>query len=232
MVRPRIAPFSSPCKFRISFRRFRPIVGRTGFFFGRRADESELLDPRDVVWIRAMQIGMRNFFLVQLDQHILLARFREQKFILALGTVAPENVFGFRQFVDFVHPIENGLVRRLRIADPSRREYGRRDIFHATKVSILTHEWDGFATAEFVETVTLLSRLRKTQCAALIESMFGVTTSDDYRPVAWMGRYPVDVTTMLVGLHVVLRGRSVSRHCNSGPSGTLNYFIFDSTRIW
>ena len=32
--------------------------------------------------------------------------------------------------------------------------------------------------------------------------MFGVTTSDDYRPVAWMGRYPVDVTTMLVGVHV------------------------------
>ena len=26
--------------------------------------------------------------------------------------------------------------------------------------------------------------------------MFGVTTSDDYRPVAWMGRYPVDVTTL------------------------------------
>jgi membrane associated rhomboid family serine protease len=34
--------------------------------------------------------------------------------------------------------------------------------------------------------------------------MFGVTTSDDYRPVAWMGRYPVDVTTMLVGLHVII----------------------------
>src|SRR6266513_1026443 len=34
--------------------------------------------------------------------------------------------------------------------------------------------------------------------------MFGVTTSDDYRPVAWMGRYPVDVTTMLVGVHVVV----------------------------
>src|SRR5437773_10933888 len=34
--------------------------------------------------------------------------------------------------------------------------------------------------------------------------MFGVTTSDDYRPVAWMSRYPVDVTTMLVGLHVVV----------------------------
>src|SRR5437879_64641 len=34
--------------------------------------------------------------------------------------------------------------------------------------------------------------------------MFGVTTSDDYRPGAWMGRYPVDVTTMLVGLHIAL----------------------------
>jgi hypothetical protein len=32
--------------------------------------------------------------------------------------------------------------------------------------------------------------------------MFGVTTSDDYRPVAWMGRYPLDVTTMLVVVHV------------------------------
>src|SRR5438067_364588 len=42
--------------------------------------------------------------------------------------------------------------------------------------------------------------LAQEQCAALIESMFGVTTSDDYRPVAWMGRYPVDVTTMLVVL--------------------------------
>src|SRR5438045_9286892 len=44
--------------------------------------------------------------------------------------------------------------------------------------------------------------LAQRQCAALIENMFGVTTSDDYRPVAWMGRYPVDVTTMLVGVHV------------------------------
>jgi len=32
--------------------------------------------------------------------------------------------------------------------------------------------------------------------------MFGVTTSDDYRPVTWMGRYPVDVTTILIGVHI------------------------------
>jgi hypothetical protein len=33
--------------------------------------------------------------------------------------------------------------------------------------------------------------------------MFGVATSDDYQPVAWMGRYPVHITTLLVMIHVV-----------------------------
>jgi rhomboid family protein len=62
--------------------------------------------------------------------------------------------------------------------------------------------------------------------------MFGVTTSDDYRPVAWMGRYPVDVTTMLVGVHVVCAVLACIFTAITGLSGTLNYFIFDSARIW
>src|ERR1700736_1374294 len=33
--------------------------------------------------------------------------------------------------------------------------------------------------------------------------MFGVTTSDDYRPVAWMGRYPVRVTSITCALFVL-----------------------------
>ena len=33
--------------------------------------------------------------------------------------------------------------------------------------------------------------------------MFGVTTADDYKPVTWVGRYPVDVTTILVALHAI-----------------------------
>ena len=74
--------------------------------------------------------------------------------------------------------------------------------------------------------------LAQTQCAALIESMFGVTTSDDYRPVAWMGRYPVDVTTMLVGVHVVCAVLACIFTAIPGLSGTLNYLIFDSARIW
>jgi membrane associated rhomboid family serine protease len=74
--------------------------------------------------------------------------------------------------------------------------------------------------------------LAQEQCAALIESMFGVTTSDDYRPVAWMGRYPVDVTTMLVGVHVVCAVLACILIAIPGLGGTLNYFVFDSARIW
>jgi membrane associated rhomboid family serine protease len=61
--------------------------------------------------------------------------------------------------------------------------------------------------------------------------MFGVTTSDDYRPVAWMGRYPVDVTTMLVGLHVataVLTAILVA----FVPIPMLAYLQFDSAAVW
>jgi membrane associated rhomboid family serine protease len=61
--------------------------------------------------------------------------------------------------------------------------------------------------------------------------MFGVTTSDDYRPVAWMGRYPVDVTTMLVGLHVaaaILTAILVA----IGAHSILAYLLFDSAAVW
>ena len=72
--------------------------------------------------------------------------------------------------------------------------------------------------------------LAQTQCAALIESMFGVTTSDDYRPVAWMGRYPVDVTTMLVGVHVaaaILTAILVA----FGAGSILAWLQFDSAAV-
>ena len=61
--------------------------------------------------------------------------------------------------------------------------------------------------------------------------MFGVTTSDDYRPVAWMGRYPVDVTTMLVGVHVaaaILAAILVA----FGAGSILLWLQFDSAAIW
>src|SRR5438046_4855304 len=73
--------------------------------------------------------------------------------------------------------------------------------------------------------------LAQEQCSSLIESMFRVTTADDYRPVAWMGRYPVDVTTMLVGLHVgaaILTAILVA----IGGGSILAYLQFDSAAVW
>src|SRR5713101_4412556 len=60
--------------------------------------------------------------------------------------------------------------------------------------------------------------------------MFGVTTSDDYRPVAWMGRVPVDVTTMLVVAHVttMVIGCFVIAF---GGSGFFAWLQFDSAAV-
>src|SRR5436189_6014752 len=61
--------------------------------------------------------------------------------------------------------------------------------------------------------------------------MFGVTTSDDYRPVAWMGRYAVDLTTMLVGLHVAV-AIITAILVALGAGSILAYLQFDSAAVW
>ena len=60
--------------------------------------------------------------------------------------------------------------------------------------------------------------------------MFGVTTSDDYQPITWVGRHPVDVTTLLVALHVVLMVLTCFLSFFGGAS-VLNYLIFDSAQV-
>ena len=92
-----------------------------------------------------MQIRARNFVLVQLNQDVLLKRLSNQKFVLAVRAVAPENVFGFCQRGDLLYPIEHGLVAGLCITDPSGREDGGREIFHRRKLPTLTTN-AGFAT--------------------------------------------------------------------------------------
>ncbi|MDQ2868286.1 MAG: rhomboid family intramembrane serine protease [Verrucomicrobiota bacterium] len=61
--------------------------------------------------------------------------------------------------------------------------------------------------------------------------MFGVTTSDDYKPVAWMGRFPVDVTTILIGVHVVAAVVACLLIAFGG-GGVLDLLQFDSARVW
>ena len=58
--------------------------------------------------------------------------------------------------------------------------------------------------------------------------MFGVTTSDDYQPVTWVGRHPIHVTTLLVALHVF----TAIVACFLGGTSVLNHLAFDSAALW
>ncbi|MEO8045367.1 MAG: rhomboid family intramembrane serine protease [Spartobacteria bacterium] len=60
--------------------------------------------------------------------------------------------------------------------------------------------------------------------------MFGVATSDDYQPVAWVGRYPIHVTTLLVIVHVICMIIS-SLLMALGAAAILNALAFDSAQV-
>jgi membrane associated rhomboid family serine protease len=60
--------------------------------------------------------------------------------------------------------------------------------------------------------------------------MFGVTTSDDYQPVTWVGRHPVHVTTLLVAGHVFLMVVTCLAFA-LGQAGVLDWLIFDNARV-
>src|ERR1700681_3514949 len=58
--------------------------------------------------------------------------------------------------------------------------------------------------------------------------MFGVTTSDDYQPVTWVGRHPIHVTTLLVAVHVF----AAIVACFLGGADILGHLAFDSALVW
>lgn len=59
--------------------------------------------------------------------------------------------------------------------------------------------------------------------------MFGVTTSDDYKPVTYVGRYPVDVTTLLVGVHIVCA--VCTALLLAARTGFLDLLLFDNAYV-
>ncbi len=60
--------------------------------------------------------------------------------------------------------------------------------------------------------------------------MFGVATSDDYQPVTWVGRHPIHVTTLLVGVHVFLMVAACFLSA-LGAAGFLGVLVFDSAQV-
>jgi membrane associated rhomboid family serine protease len=66
--------------------------------------------------------------------------------------------------------------------------------------------------------------------APLIKRMFGVTTSDENQPVAWVGRYPIDITTLLVAAHVTCMVLTCFLIALGGGA-VLNLLQFDSAQV-
>ena len=60
--------------------------------------------------------------------------------------------------------------------------------------------------------------------------MFGVTVSDDYQPVAWVGRYPVHVATLLVAVHSMIMVITCFLMA-FGSAAFLNLLVFDSAQV-
>ena len=60
--------------------------------------------------------------------------------------------------------------------------------------------------------------------------MFGVTTSDDYQPVTWVGRHPVHVTTLLVAGHIFLMVAACLLFAIK-QAGILDWLIFDNAQV-
>lgn len=60
--------------------------------------------------------------------------------------------------------------------------------------------------------------------------MFGVTTSDDYQPVTWVGRHPVHVTTLLVAGHIFLMVLACVLFA-IGQAGILGWLMFDNAQV-
>jgi hypothetical protein len=60
--------------------------------------------------------------------------------------------------------------------------------------------------------------------------MFGVATSDDYQPVAYMGRYPIHVTMLLVMVHIACMIVSCFLLAFGG-GWVLGLLAFDSTQV-
>ena len=72
--------------------------------------------------------------------------------------------------------------------------------------------------------------LALSDAAPFTVGMFGVATSDDYRPVGWVGRYPIYVTTLLVIVHVAC----LVVGCfliTFGHGSLLGFFAFDNAQV-
>ena len=77
-----------------------------------------------------MQIGARNFLLVEFNQDILFERLVEEELVLTLRAITPEDILRFGEELYLMHPVEDRLIFRFPIADPFRGRNSGRDVLH------------------------------------------------------------------------------------------------------
>ena len=79
---------------RLGFRGSHPVVGRAGVLALARADEGELLRPRDVGGVAAMQVTARIGARVERQQRAVAQHRFDQAVVFLLGAVAPYDIGG------------------------------------------------------------------------------------------------------------------------------------------
>ena len=92
MVRPRIEPLNHPPQLGVGLGGLAPVVGRAGFFLGRRAYEGELLGARDVVGIGTMEVAVGALLVIERDEDALAHGLLGEALTLGLGAIAPDDV--------------------------------------------------------------------------------------------------------------------------------------------
>ena len=87
-----------------------PVVGGAGLVLCRRADERELLDARDVVRVRAVQVAAGELLLVQRLDDLLRDGLVRQPLLLGLAAVAPDDPVRLRERGHLRDPLEQLIV--------------------------------------------------------------------------------------------------------------------------
>ena len=87
-----------------------PVVGGARLVLGGRADEGEVLDARDVVRVRAVQVAARELLLVERLEDLQLHRLGGELLLLLVGTVAPHDVIGLREGGHLGDPLDEMRV--------------------------------------------------------------------------------------------------------------------------
>ena len=87
-----------------------PVIGGAGVIFVDAADESAVLDPRDITGVRACQEAVGAQIGIEADESTRTDKFLTKPIVLCLRTIAPDDMIGFDKIGHLGNPFLEGLV--------------------------------------------------------------------------------------------------------------------------